>query len=63
MNFINLFKQSWRAVGGDWFGEAKFGENYGRKILAVVDIITMVQKLALNGNLILLSQYATGFLQ
>ena len=27
------------ARGGDWFGEAKFGENYGWKILGWVEKI------------------------
>ena len=48
---IRFIIKSW-AKGGDWFGTANFGENYGWKILGWGGTNYSSIKIDLNGNLI-----------
>ena len=57
-----IYMSNHGAKGGDWFGEAKKGENYGWKILGWGEQIILVFQLALNGNQVLLKQYTIGYL-
>ena len=48
------------ARGGDWFGTANFGENYGWKILGWGGTNYSGTKIGPNGNLVLLKQLNIG---
>ena len=49
------------AKGGDWFGTANYGENYGWKILGWEAQIIVEQKLVQSGSLDLLKPLNTGY--
>ena len=57
-----IYMSNHGARGGDWFGEAKKGENYGWKILGGEEQIILVFQLVQNGNLVLQKQYIIGCL-
>ena len=49
----NIYMTNHGARGGDWFGKAAYGENYGWKILDGEEQTIQVLKLDQNGNRVL----------